>query len=731
MAEEQFGARKEGAREWPGWTRLFGAFKVALDYKKLLLAAAGILVMAFGWWLLSVLAFNLVGGMPKWSEPDQFRSGNQTDKEAYANFKESRRWWNFTLRMAGPPGREPWMRPDVADVADTLDEYKSIDGYLNDFREKNKRLADKLQIERKAEDNKQVPKLVLPSGDSFTIKEATNLEALEKDAARGTLRMEDVSFEGEGPARKVLLKGNRVELSAGAVERLYEYTRAGKSIRQMEDEAKRIGADDPKAMANYLTALNLYRNELKPIQLALTKPHGELRTWPWFEGRGPNPYLLLTGNVRAVSESGEIQKLPWQPGHFLEWMLTSESPVLVEPLIKFLEPVLHLFNPAAGGWLNKIYLILIVLWTLAVWAVFGGAITRMAAVQLARKNEKVGLTEALRFAWQRKVSYFTAPLAPLAFLLVLLVLCILAGLAQWLLVWLADVLLVLLIIPGVLVLGLIMAVVLVGLVGWPLMYCTISTEGSDSFDAISRSYSYVFQAAWSYLWYAAVALVYGAALVFFVGLMGSLMVYLGKWGMSQTYAQSWGRSPAYLFAYAPTSFGWRDLLLQGSPDVESIDVLSRSGLIEKHYVFPEERMTWNFRVAAFFTAAWLYLVFLLVIGFGYSYFWTASSMIYLLMRRQVDDTDLEEIHLEEEEEEPFQPTPPAAPPAAKPTGPGNVTMLEAPTLRPAPKPPETAKPTNESPPAPTPPADSPAPAPTGGEPSPAPAPSSSSEEPKS
>ena len=36
--------------------------------------------------------------------------------------------------------------------------------------------------------------------------------------------------------------------------------------------------------------------------------------------------------------------------------------------------------------------------------------------------------------------------------------------------------------PLVILVGLIMAVVLVGLVGWPLMYSTISAEGSDSFD---------------------------------------------------------------------------------------------------------------------------------------------------------------------------------------------------------------------------------------------------------
>src|SRR5207253_8447687 len=83
--------------------------------------------------------------------------------------------------------------------------------------------------------------------------------------------------------------------------------------------------------------------------------------------------------------------------------------------------------------------------------------------------------------------------------------------------------------PLVLLAGIIMAVILVGLVGWPMMYTTISAEGSDSFDALSRSYSYVYQCPWHYLWYSLVAIAYGAVLVFFVGFMGSLMVYLGQW----------------------------------------------------------------------------------------------------------------------------------------------------------------------------------------------------------
>ena len=98
-----------------------------------------------------------------------------------------------------------------------------------------------------------------------------------------------------------------------------------------------------------------------------------------------------------------------------------------------------------------------------------------------------------------------------------------------------------------------------------MMYATISAEGSDSFDAISRSYSYVYQSPWHYIWYSLVALAYGAVVVFFVGFMGSLIVYLGKWGVSQTpFIETADRDPSFLFVHAPESFGWRALLLQGT-----------------------------------------------------------------------------------------------------------------------------------------------------------------------
>src|SRR5262249_34831490 len=150
----------------------------------------------------------------------------------------------------------------------------------------------------------------------------------------------------------------------------------------------------------------------------------------------------------------------------------------------------QLLTPGTGG-LNRFYFLLVTLWTLGTWALFGGAITRMASVQVAR-NDKIGMGEAIRFVTARYYSFLSAPLFPLlviAFIVMLLTLygffstCRILGATHAAgLGW-----------PLILRAALAMAVVLVGLVGWPMMYATISAEGSDSFDAISRSYSYVYQ----------------------------------------------------------------------------------------------------------------------------------------------------------------------------------------------------------------------------------------------
>ena len=134
---------------------------------------------------------------------------------------------------------------------------------------------------------------------------------------------------------------------------------------------------------------------------------------------------------------------------------------------------------------------------------------------------------------KRIVPYLTAPLFPLLFILVLLIAMMLFGLPFMIPIF-GDIFVAGLFWPVMLIVGLLMAIALVGLVGWPLMSATISAEGTDSWEAVSRAYSYVYQRPWHFIWYFVVALVYGAVIVFFIGFMGSLTIYLAKWGVTQT-----------------------------------------------------------------------------------------------------------------------------------------------------------------------------------------------------
>ena len=425
--------------------------------------------------------------------------------------------------------------------------------------------------------------------------------------------------------------------------------------------------------------INLYKRYLGKV-----KPDGRLFYSPWSEDRGPNPYLLVTGQAG----------IPWEAGHAVDWFARDQFPVLIEPLIKLMRPVIYFLSPGANHcpWV-KLYFLLVFLWTVLTWSFFGGAITRIAVVQVARPGEPIGLSDAVRFTYKRWLSYFAAPVFPLVLVFVLLVFSLIFSVFH-LAPLLGDIFVDGLLWFVMLLIGLVMALSLVGLaVGWPLMAPTISAEGTDSWEALSRSFSYVFQRPWHYLWYSAVALAYGAVVIFFVGFMGSFTVYLSKWSISQTtFVHS--REPSYLFVYAPESFDWRNLLLQGAidntskdPDAEKIDPPTNAALVEgerinkpayDHYV--RNLHAWN-KLGAALVAFWLGLLFLLILGFGYSFFFSTTTIIYLLMRRNLDAAEIDEVYLEEEDQDGFGgPVAPTAPEPAKSTQP--LQMLEAPSLRP-------------------------------------------------
>lgn len=658
MAEEQAGQRQGGILAGP-WTKIFAAFRVAIDPQKLFLAAVGILSMAVGWWILAVVFYS-----PNVPQLSEFSA--ETKEEMWKNFKSARMKWNLSHEMAGylkDPLNSPGNFVDAGDVAGSLQEYEQ----LSAIEKAVKALSKSVQVVfGETGPYLKIESKTIPLKIDDTKNDAARLKNL-KNVTLGQIAVIDET------------KINVVTVPADLTnpkdaDFLRNELKAAKSIEQVRFEAQT--EKDFNKREEKVQVIQKYETLLANPRI---KPFGYLRTWPWSEERGPNPYLLVTGRAPPDQSRG-----------VLNWLIMEQAPVLLEPLYKLMSPIKYWFDPAGGFW-NRVYLFLVIVWMLIVWGVIGGAITRMAIVQVAR-NEKVGPAEATRFVRARIQSYITAPLFPLIFLAGLAIFLFFFGLFEQIPL-LGDILVAGLFWPVVLVFGLIMAVVLLGLVGWPLMYATLSAEGSDSFDAISRSYSYVFQATWSYLCYGVLALLYGAVLVFFVGFLSSIMVYMGKWGISN--ANLWqSREPSYLFMYAPTSFGWRDLLLDKSVNAEATEVILQNGQkvfrnrLKADY---EKDLAWYNTMGAGLVGFWLTIFFMLVVGFGYSYFWTASSIIYLLMRQKVDDTEMDEIHMDDAEDD-FTPPAYVPPDSSKPAEhkpAQNVTMVESPTLRTSPAPSST------------------------------------------
>lgn len=373
--------------------------------------------------------------------------------------------------------------------------------------------------------------------------------------------------------------------------------------------------------------------------------------WPTNVTRGKSPFAI----VSVVSDDLFTKKF-WLGGD------NQAPPIQLEVFKNFFGPVMDLVNstPRDGQWWYSLFGLL---YTLAVWAIFGGAITRIAAVQLARR-EKIGMIDALRFAQKKFTAYFSAPLIPLGGIAFLAVLLVLGSLLLHIPL-LGDILVGLVFFLP-LIAGFIMALLVIGFIGWPLMYATISAEGTDSFDALSRCYAYVYQKPWHYILYSLIALVYGVLVVFFMIFIASFAVTLIRWGMELVPWFDWRGEPVNsLFVYAPVSYEWRLRLTGGKSELELARLV--------------QQMAWYQSFAALLVGLWLNLIFLFVIGFGYSFFWVAGTAIYFLLRKVTDDTDLDEVYLEEEDEAmPFAP-----PPADAPTLPMTSPMSDSPGTLPA------------------------------------------------
>ncbi len=274
---------------------------------------------------------------------------------------------------------------------------------------------------------------------------------------------------------------------------------------------------------------------------------------------------------------------------------------------------------------HYVYAILFLAFALAVWALFGGAIHRMAALQAAR-GEKISVAQALKFSISKFGSFVTAPLLPLAIILGIGVLMALFSLIVFPMPIIGGLVFFLLLLGGLAI-----AFLLVGLVaGGPLMYPTIAVEGSDSFDAISRSFTYVISRPWRSALYGLIALVYGTITYLFV----RLFVYLALAG-------------THFFIKWFIWWGGQSL----GQDADKIDVLWIAPTFDNLWgTHNWQAMSTLESIGAFFISVWVFLLAASVAGYVMSFLASSSTIIYLLLRRQVDATDLDDVYIDEAEE---------------------------------------------------------------------------------
>ncbi|MDY7011045.1 MAG: hypothetical protein SVV80_09880 [Planctomycetota bacterium] len=288
----------------------------------------------------------------------------------------------------------------------------------------------------------------------------------------------------------------------------------------------------------------------------------------------------------------------------------------------------------------KFYSLIYIVIALAIWSVLGGAICRIAALHAARE-EKISIRAALSFSLSKYVGFFTAPLLPLGVIVLLGLLLALGGLIGAIPAvgeWVVAILFFL-----ALILGVVIAFLTIGLIGGaPLMWPTIAVEGSDSFDAISRSFSYTFQRPFRYGLYWLVAAIYGTICYLFVRLFALIAL------LAVHFWAGWSMTVAGKEKYAAGA--------------GKLDVMWTKPTFDSFYgPWQSEAMTGSEAAASVILAGWVYLVIGVVAAFGICFFFSAATNIYYLLRRKIDATDLDDVYVEEAIEQEALPeeTPPA------------------------------------------------------------------------
>ena len=309
-------------------------------------------------------------------------------------------------------------------------------------------------------------------------------------------------------------------------------------------------------------------------------------------------------------------------------------------------------------WGEYLVLIVLVLGLMIIWSVFAGAITRLTALELGR-GEKTGLKDSISFVMRKFWSYFWSPLTPILGVLFFIACNVAGGLLGK--IEFAGEIAVAVGFPLAILSGfLIVFLGIVGVIGFILMFPAISSEGSDAFDAISRAYSYVLSRPLHFL---------------------SLFITLIVCGVILTFVAGYGACLVMKTSYFTVGLGMGGKLNEirvfiaglsgGSDTITSLNPMSM-------------------RIAALFFMLYIVLIKIIVGSIIIAFTGSASTIAYLIMRKDVDGTEMDDIYVEVNEED-------VAAEETAPESPEEPVVQQAPPV-PEPSPEQTKAESTEEPP---------------------------------
>ena len=244
---------------------------------------------------------------------------------------------------------------------------------------------------------------------------------------------------------------------------------------------------------------------------------------------------------------------------------------------------------SSGSWSTRFEGIVQLLLAIGIWSLAGTILCRRSATLFVGNDEST-LRSAIQYSRLRCRASATAPLIPL--FTALMIGLIIAGIGFVGRLPFVGLLWLMIASPVVMILGFAIAfLLLVSAMGWPLMVAAVATDDCDSFGALSRAYSCLTGRPWHAFGFGLISLLIGIILMLMVKLFIETTLFC---------------------AMSCTGLGRGAELAQASL-LSPLNSLSHVALS----------------------------------GIGTSFFWSATTVVYLLLRQEVDRMPLDRLALDD------------------------------------------------------------------------------------